>query len=346
MIKIENRIQAFSRLSERIREILDSDKEHNLNLLVKEGHIYNPWFTEENVRYAFSSICKSLEEDKIRKWLDPYISEFKNKTESKTVGVVMAGNLPLVGFHDFLSVLISGHRILVKLSSDDDKLLPAIIDLLLEIEPAFDDYIQFTENKLADFDAIIATGSNNSSRYFDYYFGKYPHIIRKNRNGVAVLTGDENQGELEALGRDVFAYFGLGCRSISKFFVPESYKFDPFFEAIESYADRLEHHKYKNNYDYYRSIYLVNQIPHFDNGFLMITEEAGYSSPPSVIYYEKYSDLKDVKNKLKIEQDQIQCVVGGSGISDEVIPFGNAQKPDLWDYADGVDTMKFLLGLK
>ena len=225
MIKIEDRITAFVKLGNILKSLNDSSivSENRplkaLNKQIEESHLYNPWFTTENVKHAINSLASSLEENKIRKWLQAY--DFTVAMESKKVGVVMAGNIPLVGFHDFLCILISGHRFIGKLSSDDQKLLPALADILVELEPGFKDQIEFTEDRLQEFDAIIATGSNNTSRYFEYYFGKYPHIIRKNRNGVAVFTGNETEKELAEFGKDLFLYFGMGCRSISKVFVPK-----------------------------------------------------------------------------------------------------------------------------
>ncbi len=349
MVNIEERIAAFVKLGN-ILKFIDSPlagsnrgKIENLKRLIEESRVYNPWFTVENVRNAVYSLGCSLEEDKIRKWLQMY--DLSNTIESKKVGVVMAGNIPLVGFHDFLCVLISGHQFLGKLSSNDQKLLPAISEILIELEPGFKGKIEFTENKLQKFDAIIATGSNNSARYFEYYFGKYPHIIRKNRNGVAVFTGKESKEELAAFGKDVFLYFGMGCRSISKVFVPKGFKFDSFFEAIERFKTEMDQFKYMNNYEYYKSIYLINQVPHFDNGFLLVKKDPAYSSPPSVLYYEEYEDIASLKNRLMLENEQIQCVVSGAKEIQNAIPFGEAQNPELWDYADGVDTMKFLLSL-
>jgi hypothetical protein len=342
-MELEKRIRAFSKLSNELRAILSSNDPHEMLKLIEESHIYNPWFTAQNVRLAISSVAESMIEGNIRKWLNPYLKNINNRKESKVVGVVMAGNLPLVGFHDFLSVLISGNKILAKLSSDDNKILPLFVKMLIDIEPDFKDFIELTEDRLKGFDAIIATGSNNSARYFEYYFGKYPNIIRKNRNGVAIITGDESPEELRKLGLDVFAYFGMGCRSVSKLFVPKDYKFDMLFEAFEAYKTVTDHHKYNNNYEYYRSIYLVNQLAHFDNGFVMIKEQEGYASPPSVIYYENYSELKKVKDKIAFDKESIQCVVGREGVLENIIPFGKAQQPELWDYADGVDTMQFLI---
>ncbi len=348
MIDLENRIKAFSELGKNLLSFKDKEinEDHPLENLIRDGVHYNGWFTEENVRNAVVAIAESLEKGKIIKWLEPYRSVLSKNEKPLTVGVVMAGNVPAVGFHDFLSVLMSGNKFLGKMSSDDNKLMQAIADMLIEAEPAFKDYIEFTEEKLQNFDAIIATGSNNTSRYFEYYFGKYPNIIRKNRNGTAVLAGNETSDELKRLGQDIFYYFGLGCRSISKLFVPKGYDFTILFDALSDYKDIMHHHKYSNNYDYYKSIYLLNKVDHFDNGFLMIKEDTAYSSPPSVLYFEYYDDIAGVMNRIETEQEFIQCVIGNSDVVRGAIPFGNAQKTELWDYADGVDTMAFLLGLR
>ncbi len=349
MLSLEKKITAFAELGRILRSIVGNSFEptdktsKKLYNLIQESHIHNPWFTEENVKNAIYSIGLSLEEEKIRKWLSNY--DLGEIEERKRVGVVMAGNIPMVGFHDFLCVLISDHKFLGKLSSDDKKLLPVIAELLLEIEPEFDDSIKFTEDKLKGFDAIIATGSNNTSRYFEYYFGKYPYIIRKNRNGVAVFTGDETLDKLTEFGKDLFLYFGMGCRSVSKVFVPKGYKFDRLFETLTAYNSIIDHHKYTNNYDYYKSIYLINKTKHFDNGFLLVKQDLAYASPPSVLYFEEYDDMNVLKKRLIGEGEQIQCIVSHAKEIDEVIPFGKAQKPELWEYADGVDTMEFLLSL-
>jgi hypothetical protein len=309
---------------------------------ISQAKLNNPWFTEENILFAIQSIGKMLDADKLNQWIQPY--DIKPALP-KVIGVVMAGNIPLVGFHDFLCVLVSGHIFLGRLSSDDAKLLPALAGILKEIEPALSDKIKFTDGRLQNFDAIIATGSNNTARYFEYYFGKVPNIIRKNRNGVAVLTGEETSAELLALGSDIFMYFGLGCRSISKLFVPKGYLFDQLFKSIEDFHPIINHHKYKNNYDYYRSIFLINKVKHYDNGFLMITQDASYSSPPSVLYYEEYVEIEALKARLASDAEKIQCVVSQSDSLNGAILPGDVQKPELWDYADGIDTMQFLQGL-
>jgi hypothetical protein len=348
MIDIENRIKAFSELGNTLVSFDERNRNegHHLEILIRDGVHYNGWFTEENVRNAIVATGESLKDNKIKKWLEPYMDELLKSNNILTIGVVMAGNVPAVGFHDFLCVLMSGNRFLGKMSSDDNKLMPAIADILIGIEPDFKEYIEFTEDKLQNFDAIIATGSNNTSRYFDYYFGKYPNIIRKNRNGVAVLTGSETEEELKKLGKDIFQYFGLGCRSVSKLFVPEGYDFKELFEALSGYENITHHHKYSNNYDYNRSIYLLNKTEHFDNGFLMVKEDTAYASPPSVLYFEYYDNISSLSARLEIERENIQCIVGNPDILREAVPFGDAQKPELWEYADGVDTMGFLIGLK
>ena len=256
----------------------------------------------------------------------------------------MAGNIPLVGFHDLLSVLISGHHALVKTSSDDPHLVKFVVDVLLQIEPRFADKITFAD-LLKQAEAIIATGSDNTSRYFEYYFASRPHIIRKNRSSVAILTGFENKEELHQLGQDIFQYYGLGCRNISKFFVPEGYRFDTFYEAIEDYKTVLDHHRYQNNYDYNKSILLVNRVPHFDNGFLLLTENKQTVSPISVIHYETFLGLPDLYQKMAEAEAKTQCIVSSMGWYPKSFPYGQAQCPMVWDYADGVDTLAFLATL-
>jgi hypothetical protein len=256
----------------------------------------------------------------------------------------MAGNIPLVGFHDFLSVLISGNKALVKLSSNDTILLPYLTKVLFSIEPEFEDLIEFTDEKFIDFDGVIATGSNNTARYFEYYFGKYPNIIRKNRNSVAVLTGNESTEQLELLANDIFRYFGLGCRNVSKIYIPEDYNFDPFFKAMYSWRHVINQNKYMNNYDYNKAVYLMSNIPLLDNEFMLLKEDKSLSSPISILYYEYYSSMEELTSLIEVSREQIQCVVSECGMPGEV-PFGTTQSPSLWDYADGVDTMEFLLNL-
>jgi hypothetical protein len=235
--------------------------------------------------------------------------------------------------------LVAGHKAKVRLSSDDAILIPAMTNILIEMFPEFQNQLEFV-NQLSGMDAVIATGSNNTARYFDYYFGKYPSLIRKNRNSIAVLSGHESAADLSQLGHDIFDYFGLGCRNVSKVYVPEGYSFNQFFEAIESYSGLMEHNKYMNNYDYHRALFLLDGIPFLTNNFLIVRENGAYPTPVSVVHYEYYTNLEDLEAKLASEKELIQCRVGLNGL-----PVGSSQQPDILDYADGVDTMKWILSL-
>ncbi len=307
---------------------------------IKRAKEYNGWFTQENVLYSLQSWSQCLTEDNIQKWCNSY--SFPKKNLEKKVAVIMAGNIPLVGFHDFLCVLLSGNSIIAKLSSNDKYFLPLIGKYLEHIAPAFKGKILFTEEKLEDFDAVIATGSNNTARYFDYYFGKHPHIIRKNRNTVAVLSGEETPQELKAMVDDVFRYFGLGCRSISKIFVPKGYDLNAIFKAAYKHKDIIAYDRYANNYDYNKAVYLMSLFKILENGFLMLKEDESYSSPISSLFYEYYDNIETLKAKLKKDCEQIQCISSNLDIPN-AIALGKTQSPQLWDYADGVDSMEFLL---
>jgi hypothetical protein len=296
----------------------------------------NPWFTPGSVKLALEGIRRYLDLAKMKKWMSVY--HFVHST-SRQIALVMAGNIPLAGFHDLLCVLASGHAAMVKLSSKDSVLATFLVNKLIEIEPRFASFITLAE-RLKNFDAVIATGSDNSARYFHYYFGKYPHIIRKNRTSCAVLTGAETAEDLMLLGRDVFTYFGLGCRNVSKIFIPEN--FDPI-RLIKSwgiYVDILHHHKYHNNYDYQKSILLVNKIPFYDSGFVILHENEKLVSPISVVYLERYQTEEQLAAKVSVVSEKIQCIVGKN--HPDYVSFGQAQSPEVWDYADRVDTMKFL----
>lgn len=309
--------------------------------LIQLSQSHNGWFTPEQVYFSIESWSQALTAENLNNWLSNYnFSEGK----PKTVGLILAGNIPLVGFHDFLSVIISGHKVLVKASSNDQHLLPFLAEYLIEIAPELKNYIEFTEGKLENFDAVIATGSNNTARYFEYYFKDKPSIIRKNRNSVAILNGKETTEDLVNLGEDIFRYFGLGCRNVSKLFVPEEYDFKNFFEAIFVYQNIIKYEKYANNYDYNKAVFLMSLFQLLDNGFVTIKEDSSYASPISSVFYEFYKDINDIESRLKKDADSIQCIVSNNLVSNS-IPFGQTQKPKLWDYADNVDTLDFLLQL-
>lgn len=307
--------------------------------LIELSQSHNGWYTQEQVYYAIESWAKALTPENLDKWLSKYDLD---NCGGKSVGLILAGNIPLVGFHDFLSVIITGHKALIKTSSNDHKLLPFMAKYLIAVAPALEQQIVFTEGKLENFDAVIATGSNNTARYFEYYFKDKPSIIRKSRNSVAVLNGMESKEELTALGEDIFRYFGLGCRNVSKLFVPEGYDFTAFFEAIFAYSDVIHYEKYANNYDYNKAVFLMSNFKLLDNGFLTIKEDVSHASPISSIFYEYYNNPAEINSRLGRESENLQCIVS-SNIVDNSIPFGTTQQPALWDYADDVDTIAFLI---
>jgi hypothetical protein len=261
------------------------------------------------------------------------------------VGLVLAGNIPMVGFHDLLCTLAAGHRVLAKPSSKDDRLIRMLAVAITEIDPDTGARIGFTDDRLSGMDAIIATGSNNSARYFEYYFRKIPHIIRKNRNGVAVLTGNEQEEDLAGIGEDIFTYFGMGCRNVTKLYIPADYDLKVLLGVLDRFARLGQHHKYSNNVDYYRSIYLMNQQKFLDNGVLLLKEDRAISSPVGVVFYERYSEIGTVQQILRERTEEIQCTVSIHPLIEDRVPPGKTQEPMPWDYADGVDTLRFLTEL-
>ena len=306
-----------------------------LGAVIAKARHQNAWFTEPEVRHALRQWSSLLQKEKLNEWLEPYPVTM----EPLTIGVVNAGNIPLVGFHDLLAVLVSGNRYQGKNASDDSILLPYLVERLIGFEPDLASWISFVP-RLQHYDAVIATGSNNSARYFHYYFSSVPHVIRKNRNGVAVLDGKETTEQLQALGEDVFRYFGLGCRSVSHLFLPEEVDFSKLFGAFESHADIFNHHKYANNVEYYRAVLTLKKVPFLDNGFLLVKKDDQLASPVSILNYSFYSDKEAVQKVLAEKSDLIQCVVSSSHL-----PFGTTQSPALDDYADGVNTLEFLTSI-
>lgn len=350
-MNLAERINAFAELGKFLSQFTHKGAQKNANVLhndlffdgfkhqIKLAQEHNGWFTDDNIYFALNGWFNLLNNNSLKQWLDKY--NF-NSIEPKKIAIIMAGNIPLVGFHDFLSVLISGHEVLVKQSSNDKHLLPFLAKYLEHVEPGFKKKITFTEDKLDGFDAVIATGSDNTARYFEYYFKDVPSIIRKNRNSVAILTGNESKEQLEALSDDIFRYYGLGCRNVSKLFVPKDYDFAPFFEAVYKWHPIIHQAKYANNYDYNKAVYLMSEFDMLENGFLMIKEDQSYASPIATVFYEYYDSEDFLKEKLSNDKDKIQCVVS-SGFIDSEIEFGQTQTPELSDYADNVDTIAFLL---
>ncbi len=337
-MKLTERIDAFGALGERLHTIEAARKD---DLFRRAGN-FNAWFTPAQCELALSGIRKFLVKDALTSWTSSYDLE---SGRSRNVGVVMAGNIPMVGFHDLLAVLVSGHRLSAKLSSQDSVLMRFVADQLLEIEPRFNEYLTFVE-RMNDVEAVIATGSDNTARYFEYYFRTKPHIIRKNRSSLAVISGTEDIDELMALGKDVFSYYGLGCRNVSKLLVPEGYNFTPMLHTWERYKDVMNHHKYVNNYDYNKSILLVNRVPFLDNESILVTESASLVSPISVIYFETWKSTQDIEDKIAAAAGKLQCVASSKAWIKGSVEFGTTQEPGLSDYADGVDTLSFLSTLR
>ncbi|QQD13596.1 acyl-CoA reductase [Sphingobacterium sp. UDSM-2020] len=330
----KQRLEGFAKLAN-----LFINDNAELQHLVTTAHHKNAWYTAEHVNKAFTSWKANLNLELLENWLSPY----PDIESDKIVGLVLAGNIPLVGLHDILCVLVAGFKAQIKVSSDDALLTTYVIQKLIEVEPRFKDRVQLVD-RLTDFDLVIATGSDNSSRYFEHYFGKKPNIIRKNRNSIAIITGEESHEQLKALGHDIFDYYGLGCRSVSKIFIPKNYDISHFYEGIESFKDVNTHYKYNNNYDYNKSIYLINGDKHYDNGFLLLKQDDKIASPLAVVYFEEYDNLDNLSQHLNTLSDRLQCVTSEAPltIKTPAFKFGAGQNPALDDYADGVNTLEFL----
>ncbi len=339
-MNLTERINSFAALGEIIRNCLGGKTgrfERVLSGLIDKLQHYNPWFTPDNVRLSLQSVADMLVYDKLTRWTSSY-PELNDSREPVKVAVIMAGNIPLVGFHDFLCVLITGNNILAKTSSKDRELIRLAAEILCAENSSFSGKIEFADGPVKGFDTVIATGSDNSARYFEYYFGKYPGIIRKNRSSAAILTGGESNREIGQLASDIFSYFGLGCRNVSKVFLPEGYDTDILLSYWDQYSGIINHSKYANNYDFNKAIYLINREPFRDGGFVLLKESTGLLSPVSVLNYEYYSSVETVYGILDSIREKIQCIVGPGNT-----PFGRSQMPELWDYPDKIDTIDFLL---
>lgn len=300
---------------------------------------FNGWFTKENICFALKQWSELLKEKSLVQWLSNYPN---SNSQPKTIALIMAGNIPLVGFHDFLACIVTGHNIIIKQSSNDRHLLPFILSYLIHEESLIKSKIKFVDNKIEKFDAVIATGSNNTARYFNAYFKNKPSIIRNNRNSIAILNGNESENDLKNLSNDIFRYYGLGCRSVSKIYVPKNYDFDMLFKAVYKWHPVINVRKYLNNYDYNKAVYIMSEFDIIENGFLMLKEDRRLSSPIATLFYEYYDNVSELKIKLKAISSEIQCIVA-NGFNSKEIKFGSTQSPALKDYADGVDTVDFLL---
>lgn len=332
---MQSQIQALKQFS----ELLSSKSQgSHFEEVCKLAIQQNPWFTEESIEAAIKAWNHALQPASIEKWLGAY----QRTGAPKRVGLILAGNIPLVGLHDLLCVLVSGHQAVIKTASDDTLLMRWVIALLTEANPIWGAQIEFTE-KMTGIDGIIATGSNNSSRYFEYYFKDVPHIIRKNRNSVAVLLGNETEADLIALGKDVFDYFGLGCRNVSKVYLAAGFDPTSLLAAWEPYrANLLKHNRYFNNFEYHLALLMVNRVKHFTNNALILLESEHIASPVSMLHYQFYANTEALEQEIAGQLDQIQCVLSAHAQFKGSLPFGQSQQPELWDYADGIDSMAFL----
>jgi len=338
----ENQVLGLTRLSQYIKAFLNknqkdyNDNDSDFELLLKRSEIENPWFTIENQKFALKQWTDLLTEENITDWL----KEYQISKTTKRVGLILAGNIPLVGFHDVISVVLSNHIPVIKLSSKDKYMIPFLLKKWNEFSEGNVSF-EFVE-KLENFDAVIATGSNNTARYLEYYFKNHLNIIRKNRTSIAVLKGDETEEELKLLAEDIFRYFGLGCRNVTRLFIPQDFVLDRLFESFLGFQEIINHNKYANNYDYNRAVYLLNQDKFWDNNFVMLKEDEKLFSPLSVINFSRYSSLDEVKSFMAENEENIQCVVAKEELGLDSIKLGEAQHPGLNTYADNVDTMKFL----
>ena len=341
-MNINERTELISEIGKFLKNYLDekydNKKDNNLiefEKVIKKAQSNNSWFTDENIKINLTYWSKKLIKTNLNQWLSKY--NLKD-TSRKNIAIIMAGNIPLVGFHDFICVFLAGHNSIIKLSSNDKYLIPFLLNLVKF--PS--DRVVYLDGMLTEYDAVIATGSDNTSRYFEYYFKNKQSIIRKNRNSIAILDGNETDEELKSLSHDILTYFGLGCRSVSKLYVPKGYNFDSFFNSIFAYKDLINNHKYANNYDYNKAIYLMSEYKFLDNGFFMIKEGNEMHSPISTINYEYYDNISHLSEKIKQQEENIQCVVSNIKFEGR-IDFGETQNPSLNQYADNIDVMNFLL---
>lgn len=339
-----DRIDAFIELGKIIKGRENSKYAALIEEAVYIQSLKNHWFTIPFIYYALDAIALMLDEKKLKLFSGKYEpiadADFNRK---ERIAVISPGNIPVAGFHDFFSVLVSGNDYQGKLSDQDDQLLPVLAEILSEIDSRFAERISFV-SKINRFSKVIATGSNNSSRYFHYYFGQYPHILRKNRNSIAILSGSETDDDLENLFQDIFLYFGLGCRSVSHLFVPAGYTFDRLFSVFEKLGKEFTmHHHYLNNLDYQKTVHLMNRLPFLDSGIALLIENKTLPSPIGIINYQFYSSKNEFNEYLTMEKENLQCVGTAMSEFEKAIPFGRAQQPDIDDFADGIDVIKWLL---
>ena len=337
---LRDRINILVQLGGKLADLHDD----NFSQLIHKAYLQNTWFATDQIRKSIAAIRDEfLDSIKLHAWIEPYNTS--DMLSGKTVGIVMAGNIPLVGFHDLLCSFICGHKTMIKLSSKDEVLLPVIIDMLVDIDERCADLFVQVE-RLKGYDAVIATGGDTAAVHFEYYFRDYPHIIRKNRNSIAILDGTETAEDLQELGVDIFDYFGLGCRSVSKVYLPRGYELSKLFESIYSFKDVIHHNKYKNNYDYNNATLILTNQEFLTNDFIIFKEDELLGSRIATLHYEFYDDREELLKSLQSRTEELQCISAKQSIdSDLYVPLGHCQRPGLSDYADHVDTIQFLTEL-
>ncbi len=339
------KIQILSEFGKKLNKLSRDFNDNNISVheegVFRQASAVNPWFTSDNILHGIRYWATVLEERSLEKWLAEFESE--SAPEAKTIGVITAGNIPFAGLHDLLCIYLSGHKAVIKTSSDDPVLTRWMVSVLSEIDPNVGRQLVF-QDRLSGIDAVIATGSNNSARYFEYYFGKYPHIIRKNRNSVAVITPETTDDQLRRLADDVFVYFGLGCRSVSKLYLPHTFDIQRIFAAFYDWKHIIQHHRYASNYDYNRVVYMMGNESILENGFFILRQNSDLATPVSVVHYEFYENEIQLQSEISKKKSSIQCIIGSQKeiCTDD---FGHAQWPSLSTYADGINTMKFLMDL-
>lgn len=345
-MNINDRIDIISEIGEFLKNYLDKKYDNkkdskliDFEIVIKQAQLSNPWFTDENIKVNLTYWSEKLSKPSLNQWIDLY--NFKD-SKRRNIAIIMAGNIPLVGFHDFLCVFLSGNNSIIKLSSNDKHILPFLTNLIISKNNKLSERVTYLDGMLKNYEAVIATGSDNTSRYFEYYFKNKQSIIRKNRNSIAILDGNETDDDLKSLSYDILTYFGLGCRNVSKLYVPKNYNFDSFFNSIFDYKDLINNHKYANNYDYNKAIYLMSEYKFLDNGFFMIKQGTEMYSPISTINYEYYHNTTLLEKSIKQKEDNIQCVVSNIQFKGK-IDFGQTQNPPLNQYADNIDVIEFLL---
>ncbi|MCX7954118.1 MAG: acyl-CoA reductase [Bacteroidales bacterium] len=349
-LSLKDRINILAEIGEFIRRYftnnLDNNTYYEFNKIITEEKNHNYWFTEDNVIFALKYWAKILTKENIETWITPYLPKIE-QVFPKTIAIIAAGNIPLVCFHDVICSFIAGHKTKLKLSKKDSRILKFILTHFFNKNPILANYITLIEEEfLKEFDAIIATGTNNTIKYFEYYFGKYPHLFRHSRHSIAVLTEEETAEELELLSNDVFIYFGLGCRNVTKIYVPQNYNFNKLINAFNKWSNIIYNHHYANNYNYHKAIYLINQEKFIDTGFLILKENKQISASVGVLFYEYYDNFKNLEEKIKLEKNNIQCIVSKKNVLFlPTVFFGKTQEPNLWDYADNIDTINFLINI-